>query len=62
MKRRHEYAVLLLICRVCVGELRGGLVAHSADSVSKHDRIVAQCTMRLVYKVFQISSAMVSVS
>ena len=35
---------------------------YSADSVSKHDRIVAQCTMRLVYKVFQISGVIVSVS
>ena len=59
---QHEYTVLLLICWVCVGGLRGGLLVHSADSVSKHDRIVAQCTMRLVYKVFQISSAIVSVS
>ena len=51
---QHEYTVLLLICWVCVGGLRGGLLAHSADSVSKHDTIVAQCTMRLVCKVFQI--------
>ena len=59
---QHEYTVLLLICWVCVGGLRGELLAHSADSVSKHDRIVAQCTIRLVYKVFQIYSAIVSVS
>ena len=51
---QHEYTVLLLICWVCVGGLRGRLLAHSADSVSKHDRIVAQCTMKLVYKVFQM--------
>ena len=63
--RTARVTVLLLICWVCVGGLRGGLLAHSADSVSKHDRIVAQCTMRLVYKVykvFQISSVIVSVS
>ena len=31
---QHEYTVLLLICWVCVRGLRGGLLAHSADSVS----------------------------
>ena len=59
---QHKYMVLLLIFWVCVGGLREGLLAHLAYSVSKHDRIVAQCTMRLVYKVFQTSSTIVSVS
>ena len=31
---QHENTVLLLICWVCVGQLQGGLLAHSADSVS----------------------------
>ena len=64
--KQQEYTVLLLICWVCVGGLHGGLhgglLVHSADLVSKHDRIVAQCTMKLVYKIFKISSAIVSVS
>ena len=40
---QHKYMVLLLICWVCVGGLRGLFLAHSADSVSCHDSMLHDC-------------------